>query len=149
MPGLLIVAHTPLASALRAVAAHVFPDRMRAVAALDVSPEWSADQVELAMREALASVADPQALILIDVFGATPCNVAARLAEGPDVRAACGANVPMLWRTLCYLHEPLDALLARALAGGAQGVMSVGGGKPQNQSKPGRLNDQDLTHHQQ
>jgi PTS system ascorbate-specific IIA component len=149
MPGLLIVAHTPLASALQAVAAHVYPDRMRRVAALDVDPEWSTERVEQAMRDALVSVADPEVLILVDVFGATPCNVAARLSEGPDVKAVCGANVPMLWRTLCYLNEPLDALLARALAGGSQGVMSISGTKPQNQSKPGRLNDQDFTHHQQ
>ena len=59
----------------------------------------------------------PEALILTDVFGATPCNVAQRLADGVQVKVVAGVNVPMLWRSLCYADESLDALVARAVAG--------------------------------
>ena len=55
----------------------------------------------------------------------------------------------MLWRSLCYADEPLDTLVARALAGATQGVMQVASSRPQNQAfKPG-ANDQDQHHHQQ
>jgi PTS system ascorbate-specific IIA component len=60
-----------------------------------------------------------------------------------------GINVPMLWRSLCYADEPLDTLVARAIAGATQGVMQVSVSRPQNQAlKPGG-NDQDQHHHRQ
>src|SRR5205814_9893957 len=87
-----------------------------------------------------------------DLFGATPCNVAQRLAssvEGSQVKVVAGVNVPMLWRSLCYADETLDMLVARAVAGATQGVMQVATSRPQNQAfKPG-ANDQSQHHHQQ
>jgi mannose PTS system EIIA component len=149
MPGLLIVAHAPLASALRAVAAHVYPDDAAGVAVLDVPASWSADQVEVAARSLLAQVSDPQALILCDVFGATPCNGAQRLADGQDVRMVCGVNVAMLWRAMTYARDPIESLLDRAVAGGTQGVVQVGPLRPQQQSSGPLAHDQESTHHQQ
>jgi PTS system mannose-specific IIA component len=149
MPGLLIIAHAPLASALRSVAAHVYPDELIHLVALDVEAHCPPEQLEQQARAALALVADPQALILTDVFGATPCNVAQRLVDGADVRLVTGVNVPMLWRALCYIHEPVDQLVARTVAGGAQGVMQVVSPRPQNQTQFNRSHDQSHAHHQQ
>lgn len=149
MPGLLIIAHAPLASSLKAVASHAFPDCAQRLEALDVQPDMSVEQIELQARELLAKVRRPEALIFTDVFGATPCNVAQRLADGVQVKVISGVNVPMLWRSLCYADESLDALVARAVAGATQGVMQVATSRPQNQTfKPGG-NDQDHRHHQQ
>ena len=39
MPGLMIIAHAPFASALKAVAEHTFPDCSRLLEALDVAPD--------------------------------------------------------------------------------------------------------------
>jgi PTS system ascorbate-specific IIA component len=97
----------------------------------------------------LQRVRDPQALILTDVFGATPCNLALKLADGVQVRVVTGVNVPMLWRALCYRNESADDLVARAVAGATQGVMQVAVSRPQNQSvKPGE-HAQVHAHHQQ
>ncbi len=149
MPGLLIIAHAPLASSLKAVASHAFPDCGARLEVLDVAPEMAPEQIEAQARELLARVRRPEALIFTDVFGATPCNVAQKLADGVQVKVVAGVNVPMLWRSLCYADEPLDALVARAMAGAAQGVMQVATSRPQNQTyKPG-ANDQDHRHHQQ
>lgn len=149
MPGLLIIAHAPLASALRDVAAHVFPDAIGRVAALDVPPDAAPEEIERQGRALLATVKDPQALVLCDVFGATPCNVAQRLVDGQDVRLVAGVNVPMLWRALAYVHEPLESLVARAVAGGSQGVMQGAAQRPQNQKLSSSAHDQDHAHHQQ
>lgn len=127
MAGLLLIAHAPLASALKAVAAHAFPDSAVALEALDVEAGMTPEDIEVHARELLQRVRQPEALILADVFGATPCNVAQRLAQVPGVRLATGLNVPMLWRALCYAAEPVDELVQRALAGGAQGVMQLPG----------------------
>ena len=146
MAGLLIIAHAPLASALKAAAGHAFPEGMQRVEALDVTPELSPDEIEaqarILLERALASTDRREALILTDVFGATPCNVAQRLADGVMVKIVTGANVPMLWRTLNYADEPLNLLLARAIAGATQGVMQVATSRPQNQTLKARSSDQ-------
>lgn len=149
MVGLLVVAHAPLASALRGVAAHIYPDAARQLAVLDVLPAWPAEEVERQIREALAGFEGQPVLMLTDVFGATPCNVAQRCSDGVTVRVVAGVNVPMLWRALCYAHEPLDSLVARAVAGGAQGVMQVAAQPPQNQPVHSRPHDPTHAHHQQ
>jgi PTS system ascorbate-specific IIA component len=149
MPGLMIIAHAPLASSLKTVAEHTFPDCSRVLEALDVPPDMPIEEVEARAREMLARVRSPEALIFTDVFGATPCNVAQRLGDGVQVRVIAGVNVPMLWRSLCYSAEPLEAVVMRALSGATQGVMQVATSKPQNQTlKPGG-NDQSHHHHQQ
>ena len=149
MPGLMIIAHAPLASSLKAVAEHTFPDCSRVLEAFDVPPDMPLEQVEARAREILARVRTPEALIFTDVFGATPCNVAQRLGDGVQVRVVAGVNVPMLWRSLCYASESLEALVMRAMAGATQGVMQVATSRPQNQTiKPGG-NDQSQHQHQQ
>lgn len=153
MPALLIIAHAPLASSLQAVAAHVYPDCGRRLMALDVGPGATPEQVAEQARDALAALGGGEALVLTDVFGATPCNAALQLAEaaapGPRVRVVAGVNVPMLWRTLCYADLPLEELVSRAVAGGSQGVMQVGATPRQNQGPAGGSDDQVQHHHQQ
>jgi PTS system ascorbate-specific IIA component len=145
----MIIAHAPLASSLKSVAEHTFPDCSRVLEALDVWPDTPIEEVEAQAREMLARVRSPEALIFTDVFGATPCNVAQRLGDGVQVRVIAGVNVPMLWRSLCYATEPLEAVVMRAMAGATQGVMQVATSKPQNQSLEPGGNDQAKHHHQQ
>jgi PTS system ascorbate-specific IIA component len=149
MAGLLIIAHAPLASSLKAVAQHVYPECAVPIEALDVPPEMRPEEIEARAAAALAAVRDPEALILTDVFGATPCNVAQRLADTPQVKVITGVNVPMLWRSLCYAAEPLDALVTRAVAGATQGIMSAAPARPQNQASRPPSDDQDQRHDQQ
>ena len=66
-----------------------------------------------------------QTLVLTDVIGATPANVAQRLVNDKDAQLVAGVNLPMLLRTVCYRHEDLQALTRRALDGGTQGVMQL------------------------
>jgi PTS system mannose-specific IIA component len=152
MPGLLIIAHAPLASSLQTVARHTFPDCSRRLEVLDVQPDMPLEEIEAHARRLLDLVRNPDALILTDVFGATPCNVAQRLAsatEGAQVKVIAGVNVPMLWRSLCYEEDSLDAMAMRAVAGAAQGVMQVATSRPQNQALKPNNNDQGVTQHQQ
>lgn len=151
MAGLVIVAHAPLATALKAVAGHVFPDRAAALVALDVPAQWSPEEAEVALRSAVqqAGADAKEVLILADVFGATPCNAAQRVADGARWRLVAGVNVPMLWRALCYAERPLDELVERALAGATQGVMPASPQKPQDQPLHSLPNDPSQRHHQQ
>lgn len=148
MNGIFIIAHAPLASALRTCALHVFPDSDAAVYALDVQPNVPPEE-SLAQARALVRQAGwPSTLILTDVFGATPCNVAQHLSDGVHARLITGVNLPMLLRTVSYRHESLEALVSRAMIGGTQGVIQVAVTAPQNQAKRA-IHDQDQRDHQQ
>jgi PTS system ascorbate-specific IIA component len=147
MTRILLLAHSPLASALRDVASHAFPECAPTLEAVDVDATQSAEAVEATLRDRLAAHADQDTLILVDTFGATPCNAALRVADGVHARVVAGVNVPMLWRSLCYRHEALDALVERACAGATQGVMPVAMPRRQNQSQPGGQPAHDQVEH--
>ena len=145
---ILIIAHAPLAHALRECALHVFADSADSVAALDVPPHQPPEESLAQARIMLDQLGTDTTLVLTDVFGATPCNVAQRLVDGVRSRLVTGVNVPMLLRAVSYRAEPLDSVVSRAVVGGTQGVMQVAISAPQNQNRRNR-HDQDPYDHQQ
>ena len=151
MNSILIIAHSPFAQALRQCALHVFPDCEQAVIALDVLPNVSPEETLAAARitlDQLLRTPRSQVLVVADVFGATPCNVAQKLVDGVRSRLVAGVNLPMLLRAVTYRHEPLETLVQRAMAGGTAGVMQVAVSAPQNQAKR-KHSDQEIRDHQQ
>lgn len=152
MNRILLIAHAPLAHALRACALHVFPDCGSDVTAIDIQPHTSPDESLAMARVALQQLEAPArpgdgVLVLTDIFGATPCNVASRVVDGQRSKLVTGVNLPMLLRSVSYRHEPLDTLVSRAVSGGNQGVMQVAVAAPQNQIR--RKHDQRDHDHQQ
>ena len=124
MTHLLVIAHAPLASALREAALHVFPDAAACVLALDVQAHASPKESLLLARQLLLPAA-AGALLLTDLFGATPGNVARRLAAETGAPLLAGANLPMLLKAITYRAEPLAALTARVCEGGQQAIIHV------------------------
>jgi PTS system ascorbate-specific IIA component len=128
---ILLVAHAPLASALRSCALHVFPDAAMDIAAMDVASDDPAAATCQAIAALRARWPDQECLVLVDVAGATPCNLARQAPmSGPDAilpptELLAGVNLPMLLRVVNYRHEPLGTLVARALAGGTQGMLQL------------------------
>ncbi|MFM7331616.1 MAG: PTS sugar transporter subunit IIA [Brachymonas sp.] len=143
MNHILIIAHAPLASALKACALHVFPDCGPHVSALDVPPNMPPAESVAQARQVL-QMNGGKGLLLTDVFGATPSNIAKQLTDGISTRLLTGVNLPMLLRAVTYRQEALDVLVQRALAGGSQGVMQVAVTAPQNQT----LKNHDSNDHQ-
>jgi PTS system ascorbate-specific IIA component len=151
MNAILLIAHAPLANALRQCALHVFPDCGSTVMAVDVQPNLSPEETLATARIAMDQLVQPPhikgVLVLADIFGATPSNVAQKLVDGVNSRLITGVNLPMLLRAVSYRHEALDTLVSRAVVGGTQGVMQVAITAPQNQ--PRRKHDQEEHDHQQ
>ena len=145
---ILIIAHAPLAHALRECALHVFADSADSVAALDVLPNEPPEATLAQAHILLEQLGTDSTLVLTDVFGATPCNVAQRLVDGVHSRLVTGANLPMLLRAVSYRQESLDSVVNRAVVGGTQGVMQVAISAPQNQNRR-KTHDQDPYDHQQ
>ena len=146
-PRILLITHAPLAHALRQCALHVFPDCAQDVIAIDVQPNEPPVDTLAAARIALEQDGPRPTLVMTDVFGATPCNVAQKLVDGVNAKLVTGVNLPMLLRTVCYRQESLDALVTRALNGATQGIMQVAITAPQNQ--PRRSHDPNTRDHQQ
>ena len=143
----LLLAHAPLAHALRQCALHVYPDCADDVLAIDVQPNTPPAETLAQAQIALAQDGERPTLVMTDVYGATPCNVAQKLVDGSHAKLVTGVNLPMLLRTVCYRQESLDALVARALNGATQGIMQVATKAPQNQQR--RSHDPNTRDHQQ
>lgn len=149
MVPILIVAHAPLASALLAVARHVYAERCAQVLAIDVPAGADPEQAQSQIAAALTAAGPGPALIMVDAFGATPSLAARAAADQHGARMVTGVNVPMIWRALCYRSASLDDLASRALTGGTAGVMQVSPTRQQNQPVSPPAHDQDNGPHQQ
>ena len=64
-------------------------------------------------------------LILTDIYGATPCNLASKLLHPGRVEGIAGVSLPMLIRALTYRDKPLEQMLAKAISGGRDGVVRM------------------------
>ena len=153
--GIVLIAHSPLASALAAAATHVYacaPERAGAqLRVFDVQPD-SDTQANVAAARALLREIDSGSgvLVLTDAFGSSPGNVASELAEPGRVAVIAGVNLPMLLRALCYREGSLAETTEKALAGGTQGVMQVASTSVQHQGlRPAQGDDLARLHHTQ
>lgn len=126
MAGILIIAHAPLATALRDCVAHIYGGLPARIGALDVLPDSDPVWVlKTATAESERLHEENGLLVLTDVLGATPANIAARLAATPDVRVLAGVNLPMLVRAVCYRGAALDVLADKALDGARKGTQPI------------------------
>ncbi len=123
--GILLVTHPGIGSATIAVASQLLGNLPLKVEAfevpLDADPATLLPQASAALRRADSGFG---VLVLTDLYGATPSNLAARLAHlGTPVRRVSALNLPMLLRVMNYPELELDALPAVAAAGARNGVI--------------------------
>jgi PTS system ascorbate-specific IIA component len=113
-----------MGAALIATARHILGRIALPLETLAVPP---GSDVEAALRETAARVrtldAGDGVLVLTDVYGATPSNIAEQLhAKGLVVRRVSGLNLPMLLRVLNYPEQSLEELTQTAASGGRAGI---------------------------
>ena len=124
MIGVLIVSHGATGAELLATAAQVLGTEPPHAAALGVARDADPEAVLARARELLAQLDDGSGvLVLTDMFGATPGNVAARLLADGRVEGVAGLSLPMLLRALAGRDGTLAATVQRALSGGTEGVL--------------------------
>lgn len=126
MIGILIISHGDLGNSLIHCANHVMGKRPEHLMHLGVTIQ---DDPEVIVPKALELLKQLDCgdgvLILSDICGATPCNIANRLVNPGRVECLSGANLSMLIRALTYRNEPLESLVEKALSGGKEGVMRI------------------------
>jgi mannose PTS system EIIA component len=132
MAGILIIAHAPFATALRDCISHIYGGLPARIGAIDVKPDCDPVEVRAFARSEIERLREENgAIVLTDVFGATPANIAASLRD-TDVRILAGCNLPMLVRAVCYRSTPLDTLTEKILQGGTKGIQELDASTPMN-----------------
>ncbi|WP_374247790.1 PTS sugar transporter subunit IIA [Thermomonas sp.] len=123
--GILLVTHESIGSALLAVAARLLRNLPLACEAFEVPFDGDPDALLPRASAAMRRVDGGHGvLVLTDLYGATPANLAARLARlGTPVRRVSALNLPMLLRVLNYADLELDDLPAVAAAGARNGAI--------------------------
>jgi PTS system ascorbate-specific IIA component len=126
MIGILIVSHGAFGESLIHCASHVLGKRPLHVRQLGVTVHDDPDALLTVARDLARYVDQGQGvLVLTDICGATPSNLATRLLEPGRVEGIAGVSLPMLIRALTYREEPLDTVIAKALSGGSEGIVRL------------------------
>jgi PTS system ascorbate-specific IIA component len=121
----LIVTHEGIGTRLLAVAERMLGRLPLPAQALEMAFDADPQATLLAASNAMRHLdLGDGVLVLTDLYGATPANVAARLVFlGTRVRRVAGLSLPMLLRTFNYPDLDLDAMAAAAAAGARMGVI--------------------------
>jgi mannose PTS system EIIA component len=124
--GILLVTHEGLAAPLLATALHLLGRLPLSAEAFEVPFDADLDALLPAASAALRRVdSGGGVLVLTDLYGASPANLAARLAYlGTPVRRVSGVGLPMLLRAFNYAEQPLEELARTAATGGRNGVIA-------------------------
>ena len=126
MIGILLITHGSYGEALIQNACHVLNKRPPLVNQLGVAAQD--DPVDLLpLAQQMLSLVDvgKGALILTDIFGASPANLALKLLKPGHIEGIAGVNLPMLLRALTYREKGMEILLTRTISGGRDGVLNM------------------------
>ncbi|MBS0335936.1 MAG: PTS sugar transporter subunit IIA [Proteobacteria bacterium] len=126
MIGVLLITHGRYGEDLLASASHVLGRPLTQVGHLAVSVKDDPETVLAEARKTLRGIDDGNGvLVMTDMYGATPCNIASQLITEGNVEAVSGVSLPMLVRALAYRDAPLAKVRDKAITGGTEGVVYI------------------------
>ena len=126
MIGILIIAHDTLPDSLVKAVTHVLGTRPPQFETLSVAANDDPLQLLPAAKETVAKLdTGDGVLVLSDIYGATPCNLASKLLLPGHVEVVAGVNLPMLVRAFTYRAKGMDMLIKKAISGGCDGVVRI------------------------
>lgn len=126
MIGILIIAHGNFGDSLIQCMTHVLGKRPEGIAAMQVAGTDSPRELVPSAQRMVAALDEGEGVLIItDIFGASPANLACKLLVPGRVEAVAGANVPMLVRAMTYRGRGMDTLLKRVVSGGCEGVFHI------------------------
>lgn len=126
MVGILIITHGTLGESLIHAASHVLNKRPVRLKQLGITAQDDPFNL-LPQARALVKELDEGdgVLILSDMYGGSPANIAAKLIVPGRVEGVAGVNLPMLIRVLTYRDKPLQTIITKAVSGGCEGVVRI------------------------
>ena len=126
MIGIFLVTHATYGESLIQCACHVLNKRPPRIAQIGIAAQDDPlDALPLAQQLLELVDSGKGVLVMTDIFGATPANLATKLLKPGRVEGIAGVNLPMLVRALTYRDRDMDTLIAKAVAGGRDGVLRM------------------------
>lgn len=126
MIGILLITHGTLGESLIHCASHVLNRRPPLLKQLSITAQ---DDPFVLLPQARAMVKELDegegVLILSDMYGGSPANIAAKLLVPGRIEGVAGVNLPMLIRVLNYRDRPLGTIVTKAVSGGCDGVVRM------------------------
>lgn len=121
--GLLIISHDGIGPVMLGTALFVLGGSALKTRLLTASRDCDPDDLCAAAREQIKALDEGDGVLIItDLYGSTPSNIAQKLAAPGSVRAITGLNLSMLVRILNYPQLDLAQLTEKAISGGKDGI---------------------------
>ncbi len=126
MIGILIISHGTLGESLIHCASHMLNKRPLRLRQLGVTAQDDPAVLLPQARKMVKELDEGQGvLVLTDMYGGSPSNIAAKLVIPGRIEAVAGVNLPMLIRALTYRDKALPVMMTKAISGGCEGVLRV------------------------
>ena len=124
--GLLIISHDGIGAALLGTATFMLNKCPLQTRLLTASRDCNPDELIADAVEEIASLDTGNGvLVLTDLYGSTPSNIAKNLSEKANVITVTGLNLSMLIRVLNYPDLDLGSLADKAASGGKDGIVLI------------------------
>lgn len=129
MIGILIISHDKLGENFTHCATHILGEKPQHLLYQSVSNKDEPDEVVMHAKKLIKKLDQGNGvLVMTDIYGATPSNIASQLIQSGKIECLAGLNLPMLVRALNYQHESLAVVVEKALAGGKEGIKHISQG---------------------
>lgn len=127
MIGILLITHNGLGESLVDCVRHVMGSMPTNVKALPVLADDDPHRKEAEARTLIAQLdTGGGVLVLSDLIGSTPSNIAERLHQPGHVEGLVGVNLPMLLRAVSNINKPLAEIREKALETGRGCILPLG-----------------------
>ena len=121
----LIITHNNVGKALLSAAINTLGFCPLTAEVLSIQDDCDPDKTILQAKKTIETLDQGEGvLILTDIFGSTPSNIACALSNEENVQIISGINLPMLIRVLNYPNLELEELVVKAVSGGKEGIMN-------------------------
>lgn len=126
MIGILLITHGTYGEALVQNVCHVLNKRPPLIAQLGVAAQDDPLDI-LPLAKLLLNEVDggEGVLVMTDIYGATPANLALKLLVPGRVEGVSGVSLPMLLRAITYRERGMETMITKAVSGGRDGILNM------------------------
>lgn len=126
MIGIFLITHGTFGESLIQNVCHVLNKRPQLIAQLGIAAQDDPVEILPIAKQLLEQVDGGEGvLVMTDILGATPSNIALKLLEPGRIEGIAGVSLPMLLRALTYRKNGMETLMEKAISGGRDGVINM------------------------
>ncbi len=124
MIGILIIAHKAFGDSLIECASHMLGKKPEQLVAVGVTSKDDPDKLLEDARVILNEInTGDGVLVLSDIYGGTPCNIASKLVGISNAEGLSGLNLPMLIVALSNRELPIAYCVEKTINGGRESIV--------------------------